>query len=619
MKFLKNSRHVKWFDKLIGGALHRQLAILLVFIVVVVSCWAIAIILLSKIFPEFYIGDSSVFWWTLSFFFDPGELLNLEKPGIQVLSVMITVSGLILLGGFLISIITNYYFQRIQKFKNGRANYRFTNHSIIIGFDPIAPEYIIKLYNDLPHSEIVLHTSQDAEFVLRSLQSFLPSNIEKKLFVLQGERNSHEEIQRLHPETSAKVVILGEPDENGHDSLNIDCANIIAGEIKKNYQKSKRKPVPVFCHVFFLKPQIFQISKEFEHFDKQYIHFLPFNFYENWARLVFQNTGWLPINKETPDKIFTPIDQNKIKIDTNFKLHFFIFGFNSMGHAIVMQLIRICHFPNNQNTTITVFDKNAKEQEELFKAHYPGIKDVRNITLEFKSDSVYSEETRNAIHDVAKNENILSYAIVCYKEPDLSISAGLNLPKEMYRRNIPVIIRQEYLYGFGKVLPPNVKLFGMRNVCLFDNIIEDSLAESAHISYLETLKQLGWYNPESENQVEWKELKPTYRWANRYLSDSYNIKLAVAGKKVTLFNNKLQVDSFTKEETDRLAPLEHSRWIAERALSGWQSGSARNNELKINHLMVPWEDVDENTRKFDRIIYDYIPDALQKIKLNEYS
>ena len=154
----------------------------------------------------------------------------------------------------------------------------------------------------------------------------------------------------------------------------------------------------------------------------------------------------------------------------------------------------------------------------------------------------------------------------------------------------------------------------MRNICLIDNILDDSIAKLAHESYIKVSKELGWYNPNNESQIEWKLLKPTYKWANRYLSNHYCVQLNLANKMVISKNDQLLVNDYTEKEIKLLTPSEHTRWVAERAFSGWQNGQERNNQFKIHKLMVPWEIVDEPTRLFDESIVKNIPSSIRKLK-----
>ena len=51
----------------------------------------------------------------------------------------------------------------------------------------------------------------------------------------------------------------------------------------------------------------------------------------------------------------------------------------------------------------------------------------------------------------------------------------------------------------------------------------------------------------------------------------------------------LDADSFafTPEEVERLAEMEHERWLAERRALGWTPGP-RDPQKKTNPNLVPW-------------------------------
>jgi hypothetical protein len=44
--------------------------------------------------------------------------------------------------------------------------------------------------------------------------------------------------------------------------------------------------------------------------------------------------------------------------------------------------------------------------------------------------------------------------------------------------------------------------------------------------------------------------------------------------------------------------MEHERWAAPLWMAGWTAGK-RNDELKIHPNLVPYEELDEGTQKYD--------------------
>jgi hypothetical protein len=52
-------------------------------------------------------------------------------------------------------------------------------------------------------------------------------------------------------------------------------------------------------------------------------------------------------------------------------------------------------------------------------------------------------------------------------------------------------------------------------------------------------------------------------------------------------------------EVMRLAEMEHTRWMAERLLSGWRPGDKRDNRLRVHPNIVPWDRLDAEDKAKD--------------------
>ena len=71
-----------------------------------------------------------------------------------------------------------------------------------------------------------------------------------------------------------------------------------------------------------------------------------------------------------------------------------------------------------------------------------------------------------------------------------------------------------------------------------------------------------------------------------------------------------RVSSFTPSEIECLAVLEHRRWIAERIKAGWVYGKERDVESKTSPYLVPWEELPERAREWNRSAIRNIPALL---------
>ncbi len=71
--------------------------------------------------------------------------------------------------------------------------------------------------------------------------------------------------------------------------------------------------------------------------------------------------------------------------------------------------------------------------------------------------------------------------------------------------------------------------------------------------------------------------------------------------------------TFTSEEIEFMAELEHERWNQERLKEGWQLGPERNVEKKISPYLVPWSELPDEIREYDRETVRSIPKLLSQV------
>lgn len=60
------------------------------------------------------------------------------------------------------------------------------------------------------------------------------------------------------------------------------------------------------------------------------------------------------------------------------------------------------------------------------------------------------------------------------------------------------------------------------------------------------------------------------------------------------------VAEFTPDQVDRLARLEHERWMAERAAEGWAYADRKDEARKLSPYMVPYDELTEDVKEYDR-------------------
>ena len=69
---------------------------------------------------------------------------------------------------------------------------------------------------------------------------------------------------------------------------------------------------------------------------------------------------------------------------------------------------------------------------------------------------------------------------------------------------------------------------------------------------------------------------------------------------------------------ETLAIFEHEEWVRERIDSGWMYGEVKNTEKKITPYLVPYDELSEEIKEFDRDTVRNIPDLLGMVGMAVY-
>ena len=75
------------------------------------------------------------------------------------------------------------------------------------------------------------------------------------------------------------------------------------------------------------------------------------------------------------------------------------------------------------------------------------------------------------------------------------------------------------------------------------------------------------------------------------------------------------VTAFTASEVECLAILEHRRWLQERQKAGWRYGTTKDVEAKRSPYLVPWEELPDRAREWNRSAVRSIPSLLASVNL----
>jgi voltage-gated potassium channel Kch len=140
--------------------------------------------------------------------------------------------------------------------------------------------------------------------------------------------------------------------------------------------------------------------------------------------------------------------------------------------------------------------------------------------------------------------------------------------------------------------------------------ISEILSRAVHEDYLRRRRVEAGVNASDPALLPWDQLLPDLQESNRSQAAHIGVKLQTIGCDLVPASEQAAPFEFTAEEVDRLARMEHDRWVAERRRSGWTLGDHRDPERRTSPDLVPWEQLSEPTQAKDREAVERIPEVV---------
>lgn len=544
--------------------------------------------------------------------------------------VIIYCLGLIVFGGLLIATINRFMATRAERYKKGANTYKsIRNHYVIIGYGPSCVPIIRNLRHrsENPSAYFLILSNQDIEAIRRDIQTQLP-DVEERIVIYSGDMDSKSQLKRLNIGETREAYILGEGNGAGRDSRNLECAKTV-----KEFREKGPTKKTLHLNVQLDRPSSYSTIKRITIPRKYYkndkgdnvTYLRPFNFFENWARLLWGSYK-LDGYKTLDQGLMVDHDPEKRLTLAQRHVHLVIAGFNEMGEALLLEALRICHYPNfdersgANKTQITIVDPKMDEKLPQFKSQYPYLNQISDVEIEYKACQIEDEAFRNSLSDWAVREDTVLTVAICLYDSDDSLSAALSLPDPLYYQIIEgkvipnattqILARQEILSGLTELLDEengkyaNVKIFGMPDKGVDDTLLDDKMAIITgayyHFKYeLNTDKdffELARECPKDtfkEAAKNWISLNEDKRFANRYQTEIYKTHQTYR--------------PLLEQRPELLYQTEHLRWCAERSITGYRDAHETNikdETYQLHKLIVPYKNLDNHEKGKDKDVLE---------------
>jgi voltage-gated potassium channel Kch len=396
----------------------------------------------------------------------------------------------------------------------------------------------------------------------------------------------------------------------GKDDLNAE----VAGHAYELVRQTRKTPLN--CYIHIVDPRLCNLLRTVEIKstvgDAFRLEF--FNIYQTAGRAILQSYPAFTRGSDKPPSV-----------------HILLVGAGRTGESLLLQatkLWREYYAAGSGRLQITIIDTEASQKKATLQVRYPPLErycEIRPLDIELNSEEFIRGDY--LFDDLGKC--IVTQVYICMADDSLGLAAMIALQEHLKKYNVPIVVRTNDTGGIatllceiGKTAEEFTNLYTYPLVdmsCRVESILNTThevIAQAIHAEYLALHQRKGVQLGSNPALVTWDHLPENLRESNRAQADHIIKKLHTIGCDVRLVTNWDEpLYTFTNEEVELLARMEHERWMEERLNNGWIYGPVRDDEQKLHPSIVPWEHLSDMDKEKDRNPIRTLPSVLMRVDL----
>ena len=311
--------------------------------------------------------------------------------------------------------------------------------------------------------------------------------------------------------------------------------------------------------------------------------------------------------------------------------HIVILGLGEMGRSLIVHAERAWRsIPSQRGRRfkVTVVDSRADVHVAALNERLPGLKAVCDLVA-CPVDLDSAEFERADFLFGRRHTCDVTGVYVCLGDDAIGLSAALHLRRRLGDRKVPIAVRTTQEGGVaslfsgsdGRAAYGDLEIFNLPElVCRPDVLLggqNEVLARAIHERYVQRERENGRAPAENPSMVEWDDLPESLRESNLHQAADICRKLQAVGADIEpLTDWDAPPPEFSATDMELLARMEHERWQAEREAGGWKLAAEKNEARKQTPYLVPYDDLPEDVKEYDRAAVRGIPAFLAEVGLS---
>ena len=297
-----------------------------------------------------------------------------------------------------------------------------------------------------------------------------------------------------------------------------------------------------------------------------------------------------------------------------------VFGASPVGQALLLRMAETCHYwgpPSSDDSAqarlkVTLIDPRAAVVWNRMRGLMPSLDtllDVSVVNAEFDDaaalagiDACFRELPPSQIYvSLGDAVGTMSFSVMLLRRFGESIDGDAAV-LAILPPQLPRIATERWISD------TRLATYDLYAACTQEAMLgveQDRLAIAIHDRYFESQIAAGACEglPDDGTALHpWERLNEWYRESNRSQAAHIGVKLRTTGHELLPPGSEADGAEWplATEEVERLAEMEHRRWMAFHLLSGWKYGPRRDNARRIHPSLQPYHRLSEPEREKDR-------------------
>ena len=468
---------------------------------------------------------------------------------------------------------------------------RLKNHIVIIG----SSNLVNRLIRDYSENYNVI---QIASNVIKKLK-ITDGN---RVFQIEGNATSDEILRTARVNFSKRIFIA-----TGSESYNRNIAYSLGSFLEAVPIKDK-----ITCH-YELRSGTKQAANITQHLNNEKVSLNYFNPDRITARELIK--AYPPHFKRLPSTGDKPI-------------HILLVGFSEFGQELAKQLIRVCHYLDLQNLRLTIVDEGNHRSWKRFKKELPALNMVADVVFENFDPCSLTLDHWDKLQD--EERGVFDAVYIANFDQEESYNVAIDARDGLGTKTNPdlvVVCSIEPISELGDGPGAITVLYNIDKASwTLENFINGKAdedhngqegAKSIHDNYL---KQVKVHKEALTDLKDWKEKEAHKNWdllpeylrdKNRDQADHIPIKTEIILQSLSTINRKEDFINNNQGLIEKMAELEHRRWMASSVVAGFRYGENRDELIKRTHPdIIHYDRLNEDTKNYDRNVVESLVNKL---------